>query len=229
MFPSALAEGGLHVVGWGCGCGDRGVEREGYGAGEEVQPALPCPVDGVAEDGAAEGPAVDADLVGAAGSGAKGEPGEVVGAAEGLPFGLGGLSGGVGLHAPAGLAGDFQQGLVDEATFGCRGALDDGPVEFAGAALGEERLCGMQGGAAEGDDEASRGVGVEAVDEPGAVLAAGELGKPVLDRGAAAWPGVHRQARGFVQDDEALVLKQDVRHWGRLTAAALHRKGLHAR
>ena len=216
------------MVGRRGGGGEDWVQGEADAAGEEVEFALGVAVDGVAEDWAAEGLAVDSDLVGAAGFGAEGEPGDAGRAAEDLPFGLGGLAFGVGLHAPTGGGGDLLEGEVDEAAVGRRGALDDGPVEFVGAALGEERLGGVQGGAAEGDDEAAGGVGVEAVDEPGAVLAAGELGEPVLDRGSAAWPGVHREARGFVQDDEALVLEQDVRHGRRLTGAAAHRKGRHA-
>ena len=148
-----------------------------------------------------------------------------MGAAEDLPFRLGGLAFGGGSHAPAGWGGYFSEWEVDEAAVGRRAVLDDGPVELVGAALGEKRLCGVQGGAAEGDDEAAGGVGVEAMDEPRAVFAAGELGEPVLDRGAAAWPGVHREAWRLVQDDEALVLKQDVWHERRLTAAAAHRKG----
>ena len=65
-----MGQGFGHVAGRRGGGGEDGVERQGDGAGEEVQPALAVAVDWVAEDGAAEGLAVDADLVGAAGFGA---------------------------------------------------------------------------------------------------------------------------------------------------------------
>lgn len=105
------------------------------------------------------------------------------------------------------------------------GAFDDGPVGFADGVGGEGGLGFVEGGAAEGDDKAARGIGVEAVGEPGAGAAAGEVGEAVFHAGAASGPGVDREAGRFVEDDEAVVsVEFGEKHRGRLTGVAGWRK-----
>ena len=57
-----------------------------------------------------------------------------------------------------------QRGL-DHALGAGRPAGDDRPIGLAGEPGGEQALRLDQGGAPEGDDEAARGVGVEAMDQ----------------------------------------------------------------
>jgi len=55
---------------------ERRCERQGDGAGQEVQPALAAGIDRIAEHRAAEAHAMDPDLVRAAGLGMQLQPGK---------------------------------------------------------------------------------------------------------------------------------------------------------
>lgn len=196
---------------------DRRVERQVQGAGEQGQGGagfrlagwcVGGGVDGVAKDGAAEQRAVDADLVGAAGGRVQFEQGDAGVRGQQAPGGAGGIAGGAGVHAPAGLRRSFGEGGVDLAARGGGGAGDQSPVGFAHAALGEGLLGGDERGFGEGDGEAAGGVRVQAVGEPGAVLAAGEEGEEVFDARATGGARVDGEAGGFVYDDDTVVAEE---------------------
>ena len=82
------------------------------------------------------------------------------------------LAGGVDFHAPAGFVRMAAERGIDGAAVLRWAAACDGPIGFAGAAGGEFGLGGDERGFAQGDQQATGCVCVQAVGEPGAVLAA---------------------------------------------------------
>ena len=220
-------------VGLGMGEGEMGgveevaveVELPGVEAGDEVGGA----VEGVADDGVAEGLHVDADLVGAAGFDADFDEGEgAVGsgdAFEDFDVGDGGAAPSVrraaGGHADAAdeVAGD---GEVDGGVVFGDVAVDEGDVGFGDLALGEHLAELAVGAVVLGDEDDAAGLLVEAVDDAGAEVAAdvgeiGEVEEEGVDEGAAvagvvggAGAGVDHHAGGFVDDGEVLVFVEDV-------------------
>ncbi len=151
-------------------------------------------VEGVADDGVAEGLHVDADLVGAAGLDADLDEGEgTIGSSEtfeDVDVGDGGASvGAAGGHAGAAdeVAGD---GEVDgDVVFG-EVAVDEGEVGLGDLAAGEHLAELAVGAVVFGDEDDAAGLLVEAMDDAGAEVAAdfGELVEVVeqrVDEGAA--------------------------------------------
>src|SRR5262249_57288491 len=95
-------------------------------------------VERIVQDRAAEGRAVNADLMGTSGVRAQLEPGKTAAAAEQPIVGIGGLAGRIGDHAPSGLAGDLAERQLDPALRGGGRADDDGPIDLLDAAGGEQ-------------------------------------------------------------------------------------------
>lgn len=180
------------------------------GAGEGV-------VEGVDEQGEADGLEVDADLVGFAGLGEAAEEG---GAFE-LPFDFPGGQGG------ASMAGDAHAELVG-------GVRADGGVDGAGGAAGASfdegevllldgvvlELVGevALGGGVEGEEQDAGGVLVEAVDDADAGVGgagAGEaelLGEELEDGGGLATAGDHGDSGGLVDGDEVVGTVEEGEH-----------------
>ena len=89
-------------------------------------------------------------------------------------------------------------------------AIDGRPVGFLGAAIGKARLCGVQRRPTERDDEASGGVSVEPMREPGTFAKASEFAEMVFNAwGAVASCGVDGNAGRFVDDRKVAVPEKD--------------------
>jgi hypothetical protein len=208
----------------------RGFEWQRNRPRQQVQPPLAPAVNRVAEHGAAELGAVNPDLVRAAGLGVQFEPGQAPALAHHAPLCARGLARRVDHHAPTATPGAFQQPGIHDSLRLRRDAPDDRPIRLARRPARERRLGAQQRFPAERDHQAARRIGVEPVREPGAGLAPGEFAEPVLNAGAAARPGMDRQARRLVQDHELGGTHEDGRrHRARLTAAGPRRKHAHAR
>jgi hypothetical protein len=225
-------EGGVNVhglVGLGMGEGEVGgveevaVELEiRCEAGDEVRGA----VEGVANDGMAEGLRVDADLMGAAGFDLDFDEREgAVRAGDALEnVNVG--DGGAAVGAACGHAG-----AADEVASDGKGdggvvlfdvAVDEGQVGLRNLALGEHLAELAVGAVVFGDEDEAAGLLVEAMDDAGAEVAADvgefmEVEEEGVDEGAlvagvvcAAGSGVNHHACRFVDDGEGLVFVEDV-------------------
>ena len=149
-----------------------GELQVGSEGGDEVRGS----VEGVADDGVAEGLGVDADLVGAAGFDADFDEGEgAVGAGdafEDVEVGDGGASvGAAGGHAGAAdeVAGD---GEGDGSVVLFEVAVEEGDVGLGDLALGEHLAELAVGAVVFGDEDEPAGLLVEAMDDAGAEIAA---------------------------------------------------------
>ena len=145
-------------------------------------------VEGVADDGVAEGLHVDANLVGAAGFDTNLDEGEgAVGGGQALEYvdvGDGGAAvGTAGGHAGATdeVAGD---GKVDGGVVLFDVAVDEGDVSLGDLTLGEHLAELAVGAVVFGDEDETAGLLVEAVDDAGAQVAAdvGEFGEVEEER-----------------------------------------------
>jgi hypothetical protein len=196
--------------------------------GDDVRGA----VEGVADDGVAEGLGVDANLVGAAGFYADFDEGEeAVGAGdpfEDVEVGDGGASvGAAGGHAGAAdqVAGD---GEGDGGVVFFYVAVEESEVGLGDLALGEHLAELAVGAVVFGDEDEAAGLLVEAMDDAGAEVAAyvGELGEVEEEsvdesasvaavgftggcEGGGAGSGVDHHPGGFVDDSEVLVFVED--------------------
>jgi len=193
-----------------------GVEHQA-GGGHFL--AVGVAVDGVAQDGVAEGFLhVDADLVGAAGEELTADQGGVFINGELLPLGHGILARAIVKdgHALAvhGVAADQ---VLDAAAFFLGHAIDGGEVDFAHPALRKGFAEAAVGDVVLRHDHAAAGVLVQAVDDAGAhfpadaaeVVAMMQQG---IDQGAVrvSSSGVDDEARGFVQDEDVFVFEKDL-------------------
>jgi len=176
-------------------------------------------VKGVAQERMAEVFHVDPDLMGPAGvQGAfdnRADAGQLLGYA---PGGEGGAAAPVEhshFFALDGVAAN--QGLDGPAARSGKESLDEGEVDFCDGTGG--KLAGEMGmgGVVPGDHEASAGVLVEPVDDPGPPLAAdagkrGAMRQQGMDQSMAgmAGGGVDHQARRLVEDHDIGVFEEDI-------------------
>jgi hypothetical protein len=205
----------------------RGVEEvslevEGGGeAGDEVG----CAVEGVADDGMAEGLGVDADLVGAAGLDVDLDEGE---GAEGSGETLDDMEvgdGGAAVSAASGHAGAADEvagdGEADGGVVFFDMAVEEGDVSFGDLTAGEHVAEFAVSAVVFGDEDEAAGELVEAMDDAGAEVAAdvrefGEVEEESVDEGAPvagvfgrAGASVDHHAGRFVDDGEVLVFMED--------------------
>jgi ELWxxDGT repeat protein len=152
---------------------------------------------------------VHAELMCPAGARPQFEPRAAIGPSEHPPLCQGMLPSRIDRHAPTGRIGDLQQRCVDGSAIGDRCGRHDRPIGLTNPARGERGLCFEQRRPAKRDDEATGGVGVEAMGEPRAVTPARQTRECILDARAAVRAAMHRQARRLVQHDEAGILEQD--------------------
>jgi hypothetical protein len=215
----------------GLGVGERemgGVEEVAFEVevAREVGDDVGGAVEGVADDGVAEGLHVDADLVGAAGFDADLDEGEgAVGADDALEDGGVG-DGGAAIGATGGHAGAADEvagdGEGDGGVVFGEVAVEESDVGFGNLAAGEHLAELAVGAVVFGDEDETAGEFVEAVDDARAKIAAdvgefGEVEEEGVDEGAAvagvvggAGAGVNHHAGRFVDDGEVLVLVDDV-------------------
>jgi len=165
-------------------------------------------VEGVAEEGVADGGEVDADLMGTAGVEADGEGGGLGGAGEDRGDGFGGLAGGAG--GPDGAderVGDEADGGEDFVVVAGGEADGEGAVNLLnlGGVPVVEQPGGGGGGLGEEDD--AGGGAAEAVDGVGGGGAALDLTKEGVFEIAAAGEG--REAARFIDGQQMVVLPED--------------------
>ena len=203
--------------------GERMGEAESPGVEHEAGDGADLPggfgVDRVAEERVSEVAVVDADLMSAAGvESAKDEGGAIGSGMEKMQVSDGGLAGtGIAnVHALSvhGMARDI---VEDRLVSFFRGRLRDGEIELGGRAIGELAHEAGERGFAFGSDNATRGVFIEPVDNPGPafVFIDGELAfavvKESIDESAVgiSGSGMDDHAMGFIEDDEIVVLMED--------------------
>ena len=198
--------------------------------GGEAGDGMRGAVEGIADDGMAEGLGVDADLMGAAGFDADFDEGEgAVGsgkAFEHVEVGDGGASVcSAGGHTDAAdeVAGDRE---VDGGVVFFEMAVEESDIGFGDLALREHFAEFAVGAVVFGDEDEAAGLLVEAMDDAGAEVSAGgrefvEVEEEGVDEGAAvalvdsiwggvACSGVDHHACGLVDDGEVLVFVEDV-------------------
>ena len=191
----------------------------------EVRDGVRGAVEGIADDGMAEGLGVDADLMGAAGFDADFDEGEgAVGsgkAFEHVEVGDGGASVcSAGGHTDAAdeVAGDRE---VDGGVVFFEMAVEESDIGLGDLALGEHLAEFAVGAVVFGDEDEAAGLFVEAMDDAGAEIAADvgeivEVEQQCVDEGAAvagfvvcAGAGMDHHAGGFVDDGEMFVFVED--------------------
>lgn len=190
--------------------GERVIEGEGGGVQHEAVGSrldFRSGVEVAAENGVADGLAVDAELMGAAGEGYEADAGGVGGGIEVEDFesALGGLAAGVADFLVREVGGVFYDGDVDEAGAGSEFSGEEGGVGF-GDGSGFELLAEVGvGGFVEGEDHDAGGAEVEAVYHEGG----GEIAhEPVVDgvEVGGVLSGEAEEAAGFVDEENGFVL-----------------------
>jgi hypothetical protein len=149
---------------------------------------------------------MDAQLVGSAGARLQFEPGPSICGAANAVICDRPLPGRIDDHAPAAASAELSEPGLDP-PLGLGGlSLDDSPIDFLDAPIGEQRPYAPQGLRVTSQYQASAGIAVEPVGESRWVRQAeAQLLEPAFEVGPAARAGMHGNAGRLVDDEDQTV------------------------